>query len=319
VLRDVARASRGLAGAECCELELWFPETNETLIMAQEFVEGWDEPDHSGQRLSLTDWPTTKQVIVEQQPLAFDSDASFLTPVEREIYSNGGTRSVLLVPLLIDNGCVGLINFYSRQAAAFPARAVRIGQELASQAALAIERARLHEALKERALTDGLTGLLNHRSILEALDVELSRSRRDGNPLAVLMIDLDGFKQVNDKHGHLAGDDVLRSVASILKTTVRDIDHVGRYGGDEFLLLLHSTALPEAQEVAVRIWRRIEREVHPTYSVGSPIRLSIGIAAAPEHGNTRQDLISTADAAMYMAKQRMMPATDELVARDIAH
>jgi diguanylate cyclase (GGDEF)-like protein len=316
VLKDVARASHGVAGAECCEIELWYPETNETLIMAQEFVDSWDEPDHSGHRLSLTDWPTTKQVIVEQQPLTFDSDASFLTPVERVIYSNGGTRSVLLVPLLIDNGCVGLINFYSRQTAAFPARTVRIGQELASQAALAIERARLHEALKERALTDGLTGLLNHRSILESLDAELSRSRRDGNPLAVLMIDLDGFKQVNDQHGHLAGDDVLRSVASILKTTVRDIDQVGRYGGDEFLLLLHSTALPEAQEVAVRIWRRIEREVHPKFAVNTPIRLSIGIASAPEHGATRQDLIATADAAMYMAKQRMMPATDELIARE---
>jgi diguanylate cyclase (GGDEF)-like protein len=317
VLREVARASRGLAGAECCEIELWYPETNETLIMAQEFVEGWDEPDHSGQRLSLNDWPTTKQVIVEQQPLCFDSDASFLTPVEREIYSNGDTKSVLLVPLLIDNGCVGLINFYSRQARAFPPRAARIGQELASQAALAIERARLHEALKERALTDGLTGLLNHRSILEVLDGELSRARRDGNPLAVLMIDLDGFKQVNDQHGHLAGDDVLRSVASILKTTIRDIDQVGRYGGDEFLLVLHHTTLPEAQEVAVRIWRRIEREVHPAFSVNSPIRLSIGIAAAPEHGTTRKDLIATADAAMYMAKQRIMPATDELVARNL--
>jgi two-component system, cell cycle response regulator len=216
---------------------------------------------------------------------------------------------------LIDNECVGLINFYSRQTNAFPPQALRMARELASQAALAIERARLHEALKERALTDGLTGVLNHRSILEALDTELSRTRRDGNPLSVLMIDLDGFKQINDQFGHLAGDDVLRSVAAILKSTVRDIDAVGRYGGDEFLLVLHSTSLPEAQEVAVRIWRRIEREVHPHFS---PIRLSIGIASAPDHGTLRQDLIATADAAMYMAKQRIMPATDELVAREAA-
>jgi diguanylate cyclase (GGDEF)-like protein len=313
VLREVARASRGLAGAECCEIELWYPETNETLLVAQEFIEGWEQPDHSGQRLSLNDWPTTKQVIVEHQPLSFDADAPFLTPGEREIYTSGDTKSVLLVPLVIDKGCVGLINFYSRQAAAFPPRAIRIGQELASQAALAIERARLHEALREQALTDGLTGLLNHRSILEALDAELSRARRDGNPLSVLMIDLDGFKQVNDQLGHLAGDDILRNVASILESTVREIDLVGRYGGDEFLLVLHGTTLPEAQEVAVRIWRRIERGVHLASGGNAPIRLSIGIAAAPEHGVTRKELITTADAAMYMAKQRMMPTTDELV------
>ncbi|MFL5762213.1 MAG: diguanylate cyclase [Thermomicrobiales bacterium] len=318
VLREVARASRGLAGAECCEIELWYPETDETLLIAQEYVEDWLGPDHSGSRLSLADWPTSKRVIVEQQPLAFDADADFLTPKERDIFSSYDTRSVLIVPLLIDNGCVGIISFYARRASAFPPRAVRIGQDLASQAALAIERARLHEALKERALTDGLTGLLNQRSILEVVDAELARSRRDDCPVAVLMIDLDNFKQVNDRHGHLVGDGVLRNVSAILQTSVREPDHVGRYGGDEFLVLLHATTLPEAQEVAVRIWRRIEREAFSGYGVRVPVRLSIGIASAPEHGITRQELIAVADAAMYMAKQRMMPVTDELVARERA-
>jgi diguanylate cyclase (GGDEF)-like protein len=318
VLREVARASRGLAVAECCEIELWYPETDETLLMAQDYVEDWPVPDQSGTRFPLADWPATKRVLIEQQPLTFDADAEFLTPPEREAFASDGTRSGLYLPLVIDNGCVGVIAFYSRQAGAFPPRTVRIGQELASQAALAIERARLHEALRERALTDGLTGLLNHRSILEAFDTELTRSRRDDTPISVLMIDLDSFKQVNDRHGHLVGDGVLRNVASILQSSVREVDQVGRYGGDEFLIVLHDTALPEAQEVAVRIWRRIEREAYSGYGVSVPVRLSIGIASAPEHGSSRQELISVADAAMYMAKQRMMAQTDELVVQDAA-
>jgi diguanylate cyclase (GGDEF)-like protein len=318
VLREVARASRGLAVAECCEIELWYPETDETLLMAQDYVEDWPVPDQSGTRFPLADWPATKRVLIEQQPLTFDADAEFLTPPEREAFASDGTRSGLYIPLVIDNGCVGVIAFYSRQAGAFPPRTVRIGQELASQAALAIERARLHEALRERALTDGLTGLLNHRSILEAFDTELTRSRRDDTPVSVLMIDLDSFKQVNDRHGHLVGDGVLRNVASILQSSVREVDQVGRYGGDEFLIVLHDTALPEAQEVAVRIWRRIEREAYSGYGVSVPVRLSIGIASAPEHGSSRQELISVADVAMYMAKQRMMAQTDELVVQDAA-
>ena len=125
--------------------------------------------------------------------------------------------------------------------------------DLASQGAIAIERFRMHAALKEQANTDGLTGLLNHRAIQERLDVELARAQRADQSVAVLMVDLNRFKHVNDTHGHQIGDRVLQRIAQVLKSTLREYDEVGRYGGDEFLVILPEAGATEATEIANRI------------------------------------------------------------------
>jgi diguanylate cyclase (GGDEF)-like protein len=197
-----------------------------------------------------------------------------------------------------------LFSLYSRQPNAFSDRAVALGQDLAGQAALAIERAQLHAELEVRARTDGLTGVLNRGAVEETLDLELTRARRSGLPLAVLLIDLDGFKCVNDEYGHLAGDRVLQAVSTILKTSVREGDHVGRYGGDEFLVLLPDADETGARTVAQRILAATELARVPVETAeGSiPIQCSIGQAVYPTDGSTHEDLLATADGAMYATK-----------------
>ena len=127
----------------------------------------------------------------------------------------------------------------------------------ASQASVAIENARLYLQAHQLSVTDGLTGLNNRRHFFDQAKGEFERIRRYGRALSVVMIDIDHFKQLNDTHGHFVGDAVLREVARRIQEAVRTIDVVARYGGEEFAVLMPETDLAEAQEVAVRVCRRV--------------------------------------------------------------
>ncbi|HKG26982.1 MAG TPA: diguanylate cyclase [Thermomicrobiales bacterium] len=305
VLGEVARASLGVAGAEGCEIELWHPERDETELVAHDFVTGWVvNTSDVGTLLRLADWPATRRMLTSRETLCFDRDDPTLTEPERQVLFRDDTRSGLAIPIVLDDRCLGMLSLYSRQPDAFSARAVALGQDLAAQAALAIERAQLHAALEARARTDGLTGLLNRGATEETLDAELTRARRTGLPLAILLIDLDGFKHVNDRRGHLVGDRVLQEVAGILRTSVRDGDSVGRYGGDEFLVLLPDADEFGARVVADRILAATKAARVPADTPESwvSIHLSIGRAVYPHAGSTHEELIATADEAMYATK-----------------
>jgi diguanylate cyclase (GGDEF)-like protein len=305
VLSEVARASLGVAGAEGCEIELWHPDSDEIELIAQQYVADWiDSKTNAGTRFPLADWPLARRVLTSHEPIIFGQTNPSLTSYEVENLFDDGTQSGFAVPILLDDRCLGLFSLYSRQVNAFSDRAVTLGRDLAGQAALAIERAQLHAELEVRARTDGLTGVLNRGAIEETLDLELTRARRSGLPLAVLLIDLDGFKQVNDEHGHLAGDRVLQAVSTILTTSVRECDHVGRYGGDEFLVLLPDADESGAQIVAQRILAATSRaRVTVETAEGSiPINFSIGQAVYPNDGSTHEELLTTADDAMYATK-----------------
>jgi len=306
VLAEIAQASLGIASAESCSIEIWHPEDDDTEMIAQAYAHGWEGPSNVGARYPLTHWDSSRRVLTERMTLNLVTTDLSLTEQERETFTNAGTRAVLVVPLVIGNASLGVLTLFSRTPKLFSADDVRIGRELAAQVSLAIERARLHEALRSQADTDGLTGLLNHRAILETLDRELIRLRRTGDPVAVMMIDLDGFKQVNDTWGHQAGDDVLRHTASLLRSTVREIDAVGRYGGDEFLIVLPGIDRSGAESVAMRLRERFEATNCSLVSIDVlarvPIDLSIGIAAAPSDAEFRTDLVSLADVRMYALK-----------------
>jgi diguanylate cyclase (GGDEF)-like protein len=169
-----------------------------------------------------------------------------------------------------------------------------------------------HAILLQRANTDGLTGLYNHRYFQERLNQELKRAARYNHPLSLLMIDLNGFKAVNDTLGHPAGDTILRNFANTLIKQIRDTDIAARYGGDEFAVILPETELEEAKEIAERISKAVDMNPHlsddPTLSApGSPtpdwkISVSIGIASYPTHAAKRDAIIAAADIAMYHAK-----------------
>ncbi|MEO1368147.1 MAG: sensor domain-containing diguanylate cyclase, partial [Acidobacteriota bacterium] len=174
----------------------------------------------------------------------------------------------------------------------------------APQIATAFENIRLFES----ATYEGLTGLLRRESILDLLEREIDRASRHGRPLVVGMADLDFFKAVNDRFGHLAGDAVLKKVAEELSAGLRVTDAVGRYGGEEFLLVFPETNLEGGAQVAEKLRRRIEKLSLPLEDGGTvDPRVSIGLAELPRAGRRRAELsrflIDAADRALYRAKE----------------
>jgi diguanylate cyclase (GGDEF)-like protein len=160
--------------------------------------------------------------------------------------------------------------------------------------------------LSQLAITDGLTGLYNHRYFHERLALEVERALRTGLSLTMLMIDVDHFKLYNDSQGHPAGDDVLRTVARLLREERRVNDVVARYGGEEFAILLVDVDARPGKRVAERIRDRIAQHPFPHVGdlPGGALTVSIGVASCPEHARSAKDLLSVADAALYKAKQR---------------
>ena len=162
-----------------------------------------------------------------------------------------------------------------------------------------------NQRLSRLAVTDGLTGLFNHRYLHEQLQNAVERSLRSGVPVAMLMIDVDHFKKYNDRHGHPAGDEALRSVARLVAEDRRQVDVVARYGGEEFAVLLHDAQRETAIEVAEKIRLRVSSApiAHADKQPLGRMTVSIGIAVCPEDASTAEALLEAADVALYRAKK----------------
>ncbi len=163
--------------------------------------------------------------------------------------------------------------------------------------------AEANRALKTLASTDFLTGLLNRREFMTRSVIELARSWRYNTPLAVIMMDVDHFKQINDRFGHLAGDEALRRLADVCRDEFRQLDVIGRLGGEEFAICLPNTSLLGAEQVADRVRQRIDQNEKPYKGLALKFTVSIGVASLD--GNDRQitDVIERADKALYRAKR----------------
>ncbi|MBQ93859.1 sensor domain-containing diguanylate cyclase [Marinobacter flavimaris] len=167
------------------------------------------------------------------------------------------------------------------------------------------DRKVLETELEQMATRDPLTGLLNRREMSRVLDEELQRARRYQRPMAVLWVDFDHFKDVNDTYGHAAGDSVLRAISRLLLGSVRSVDSIGRFGGEEFVIVLPEMDLEEAQETAERLRRKVAEEPQPLGNGEAvPLTISVGVAVYPDHGQTASTLCAAADKAMYLAKDR---------------
>jgi diguanylate cyclase (GGDEF)-like protein len=174
---------------------------------------------------------------------------------------------------------------------------------LANQFLLGLRRSLLYQKVQELAITDGLTGILSRRYFLERLKEELKRSKQFKYAFAFLMVDIDHFKECNDRYGHLVGDVILKEVAKIMKDTLRQIDLVCRYGGEEFSIILTETDKTGATFAAERIRQSVEARRIRAYDEDLQITISIGISVFPSQGQDIQKLLEKADQALYQAKQ----------------
>jgi diguanylate cyclase (GGDEF)-like protein len=162
---------------------------------------------------------------------------------------------------------------------------------------------RQHGELKEMALVDPLTRAMNRNALINAFDKEHSRASRNGTTFALLLLDVDFFKQFNDNHGHLVGDQVLKNIVSTLKPTVRQNDSIGRYGGEEFVILLSDVDKSIALKVAERARKKFEENGVDVNGQNLALTISVGVAIYPVHGNSWDELIAEADRALYEAKR----------------
>ena len=213
-------------------------------------------------------------------------------------------KSIICAPLVFEDKVLGILFADETSPRGFSPQEKRSLNILASFAATAIDRVKLHELTKELTRVDGLTGLYNYRYFNERLDEELQRAKRYNRSLSVIMLDVDNFKSINDSFGHHQGDRVLKSIAGIVRQSMRDVDMASRYGGEEFTVMLPETGTHHSIVVAERIRRNVEKRTPGL--LGGPMQkgaqVSLGIACFPQDADEKDELIRRADEAMYAAK-----------------
>jgi diguanylate cyclase (GGDEF)-like protein len=224
------------------------------------------------------------------------------------VSARAGMRSLLSVPLIARDEVIGGLHFRSRRPDVYGEEDLRLAERIGEQIAGAIANAQLYEEIQRLSVTDHLTGLFNRRGFFQLADREFERALRFGRPLAALMLDIDHFKGVNDTRGHAAGDQVLRALAGCFLQNTRGIDVAGRYGGEEFILLMPETKFPGAIRMAERLRRSMADLSVPVCSVRNAlptevrVTVSIGVALLRPDVPTLDDLIGRTDQALYRAK-----------------
>jgi diguanylate cyclase (GGDEF)-like protein len=241
------------------------------------------------------------QVLNMSHPFLLDGSAlrSFLQK------DNGRewVLSSVVTPVLIRRELAGILIIDSAVPNNFSHLHLQSMNTFANQAAIAIENARLYARLEERAVQDDLTGILNRRGFFEGAQLELDRASSFPGSVGVILFDLDHYKQINDTYGHAVGDQVLRAVIALCRSSIRSVDVIGRYGGDEFMIFLPDCELHTAYQVALRLCKCIETNQILVGSEKLNVTISAGVAAGEAAVQTLDALFHRADQALYTAKQ----------------
>jgi diguanylate cyclase (GGDEF)-like protein/putative nucleotidyltransferase with HDIG domain len=240
-------------------------------------------------------------VVANRHPMhncnpMLDFDAMKLQPDETY-------NTAMVVPLTKDGTVLGALALYSAELSSYTADHLRLMEAVAKLASDAIANAMHHERTETSALTDLLTGLPNARALRYRFEEEADRARRHRDTFSVLMMDLDGFKAVNDKLGHQAGDQLLKELSTTLLSQIRSSDFISRYAGDEFVAVLQAGE-EEVQEAALRIQRALDRHDFTTANSKLSVGLSVGWACFGTDGNSLDELLLAADRAMYADKTK---------------
>ncbi len=258
-----------------------------------------------GEALAAThDVDQLLRVIAEASVEATGADGARLRAADGTVVAAGNPDAPgekLELPLAVGEETLGTLTIVSRS---FDDEAKMTAASLTSHAAIALENARLHRIVERQALVDGLTGIANQRQCEEALLAEIARADRLGTPLTLVLADLDDFKAINDAHGHAAGDEVLREFAGVLRVTVRETDLAGRWGGEEFLLLLPGADAGGGAQLAERVRASLgERSFLGRAGRVVSVTCSFGVAQHRPRGDM-SELFDAADRALYLAKRR---------------
>jgi diguanylate cyclase (GGDEF)-like protein len=289
VMQTVVEEARRLTGAAAAVVEL--PEGDDLVYRAA----AGTASAYTGMRLAQATALSGHALRSGQVLVCRDSETD--SRVDREACRRVGARSMIVVPLLDDGEAAGVLKVYAPVADAFAAEHEQVLALLAGMIGTAVGRAKLLRKLHEQAITDELTGLPNRRAWYHHLELAVARARRDGRPLSVVLLDLDRFKQVNDRDGHQAGDQLLRGVSAAWSATLRETDLLGRLGGDEFGVVLEGADEHAAAEVIARLDAALDTP--HTASAGS---------ATTDGDEDIPELLARADADMYRQKRRRTAA-----------
>jgi diguanylate cyclase (GGDEF)-like protein len=224
----------------------------------------------------------------------------------RSIIDGNPNRSRLIVPMISEGKVIGLLSAESPNPNAFSEHDEQVLAIMAASTAMSLVNADLHQRMEKLTVIDELTGAYNYRYFRGRLEDERRRAVRYGQPLSLVMVDIDWFKRLNDEFGHENGNIALRKLTQVIASCIRDVDILARYGGEEFIIILPQTGGTEARVIGERIRAQVERtEFGPTLR-GEPLHMtvSIGISCYPDNGRPENELVETVDKALYNAKGR---------------
>ena len=293
LLEEIVGQIQGLFGYPICGVFLVDRETQELYPKAQR---GYDPELVKTLRLRIGGGGISGWAAGSRQPY-------YAPDVKKDplyVEAAPSARSNVAFPLSVNDQIIGVLDVESPEIDAFPAQVREVLEAFAVLAALAIYRAQRDDDLHRLALTDSLTGLANHGALWDALKREIARAIRVGHPLSVVLVEIDRFKEVNDRYGHLRGDAILQAVASGLRKSCRRMDLAARFGGDEFVLILPDTPKDAALQVGEKLRRHVERI---GLQDGVHLSASVGVASLPDDGATADLLLEVSDRAMYQVKR----------------
>jgi diguanylate cyclase (GGDEF)-like protein len=255
-------------------------------------LEGLSVPTGKG----LTGWVARNRRALVNAPPADDFEAA-------HVESRTALQSILSCPLVFENRLIGTLAVYHTKSGFYRDDHRRLLERVSEQAAAVINNSIVFERTHEDSLTDPLTGLPNTRFMFVHLTRELSRAGRLNSEVALIVMDLDDFKEINDTHGHQVGDRALREVATVLRSVIRPYDICVRYAGDEFIVVVSGCGREQAEDKRAELQNAIDSlmfEAAP--GLGVPVTLSAGVAVFPHDGETYESLLAKADSRMYRNK-----------------
>jgi diguanylate cyclase (GGDEF)-like protein len=294
----LAERMRRATNTEAAVVSRW---DDGSTVLRELWRDGIDGP-HAA--TDVADSPVRRSVLREGRPQVVHADSAESTPEQLQLRILGG-QTLICLPLIVGGRTIGIVELISIAAPRnLDASEMHAAEAMASLGATGLEKVRLLSQLRSAADMDLVTGVHNHRYLQERLRQEVARSARSHSPFGVLMLDLDKFKPVNDRHGHADGDRVLHNIGATINAHVRTSDVVARYGGDEFFVLMPDTPADAADHVARRVVSGILQRRH-TMSDGTEVSVGVsaGLAIYPTDGRTSAQLIQASDAAMYAAKR----------------